>query len=91
MSLCAALEIQTNLKLGKTTAIKLLTQLQEKGLLMADLLKIGAIHAKLYAKSWIYMAKQDEVPSVSPDELEQMDAKIESMKESNADLKATVL
>jgi hypothetical protein len=48
------------------------------------------IHGKQYGKQWVYVAKQTELPTLSEEELNEVDKKIESLKEENVNLKSEV-
>jgi len=55
--------------IGKTNVTKILASLQERGL----------IYGKTYGKSVIYVARQDDRPAPSPEELESIDCEITAL------------
>lgn len=57
-------------QVGKTAVVKGLTSLHER----------GEISGKAYGKQWVYVARQDILPTPSTEELDQLDAKIEELK-----------
>lgn len=68
---CAA-DIFNNLhgQVGKTAVVKGLNTLFER----------GEIHGKAYGKQWVYVARQDTLPTPSPEELNELDDRIEQLK-----------
>ena len=65
---------------GKTAVAKALTTLVEK----------GELSGKAYGKQWVYVARQDTLPTPSPEELDALDAEIESLKSRVASQKDLV-
>ncbi|PJF17573.1 Hop2 meiotic double strand DNA break repair, partial [Paramicrosporidium saccamoebae] len=59
-------------QVGKTAVAKSLTTLVEK----------AEISGKAYGKQWVYVARQDTLPTPSPEDLNLLDAEIESLKKS---------
>jgi 26S proteasome regulatory subunit (ATPase 3-interacting protein) len=55
---------------GKPAVTKALTTLAEK----------GELSGKAYGKQWVYVARQDTLPTPSSEELNALDAEIESLK-----------
>ncbi|KAJ3047016.1 PSMC3 interacting protein [Rhizophlyctis rosea] len=68
----SAVDVFNNLKgeIGKTIVTKTLAQLVDE----------QTIHGKQYGKQWVYVAKQDELPAPSQDELDTMDERMEALK-----------
>jgi 26S proteasome regulatory subunit (ATPase 3-interacting protein) len=49
---------------------------------LTTLVEKSEITAKAYGKQWVYVARQDILPTPSPEDLDLLDAEIESLKKS---------
>ena len=52
--------------------------------------RLDKIHGKQYGKQWVYVAKQEDLPAPSQEELDQMDKQIDEDKQTLLDLKEEV-
>ncbi|KAJ3111060.1 hypothetical protein HDU96_006023 [Phlyctochytrium bullatum] len=100
----SATDVFNNLKgvYPKGTVQKILAQLCEEGVyppafgyhhgMDADgfgfLLGLDKIKGKAYGKQWVYVAKQDPAAAATPQELEELDKELETLKTGLAETKA---
>ncbi|KAJ3035288.1 hypothetical protein HDV00_004106 [Rhizophlyctis rosea] len=78
----SAVDVFNNLKgeVGKSVVTKILGQLTEE----------EQIHGKQYGKQWVYVAKQDDLPAPSQEELDAMDQRMEALKAERSGTKEQI-